>query len=69
MIDRLEPLFATSSLCHSEARNGPWVALSNWGSKKYVMKQLRFESHKIITLVCFFAFGEKGPFLNLINLA
>ena len=38
------------------------AAVSNWGSKKYVMKLLRFESHPIMF---FFAFDEKSPFLNL----
>ena len=38
------------------------VAVSNWSSKKSVMKLLRFESHKIS---CFFAFCEKGPFSKL----
>ena len=41
------------------------VCVSNWSPKKYVMKLLRFESHKIM----FFASCEKGPFWNLKNLA
>ena len=38
------------------------VDVSNWSSKKSVLKLLCFESHKIMF---FFAFCEKGPFFNL----
>ena len=37
------------------------VAVSNWSSKKPMMKLLHFESHMIM----FFCLDEKGPFLNL----
>ena len=37
------------------------VDVSNWSSYFVVMKLLRFGFHKVL----FFAFGEKGPFLNL----
>ena len=39
------------------------VAVSNWSSKKSVMKLLCFESNKIG--LRFFAFCEKGPIFNL----
>ena len=37
------------------------VDVSNWSSHFFVMKLLRFGLHKIL----FFAYGEKGPCLNL----